>query len=43
MMIDKGLEGMKMFDLAFIGIPITIVGLAYILLVSKKTVACRTS
>ena len=36
MMIDKGLEGMKMFDLAFIGIPITIVGLAYILLVSKK-------
>ena len=36
MMIDKGLPGLKMFDLAFIGIPITIVGLAFIILTSKK-------
>ena len=36
MMIDRGLPGLKMFDLAFIGIPITIVGLLFILLTSKK-------
>ena len=36
MMIDRGLPGLKMFDLAFIGIPITVVGLAYIILASKK-------
>ena len=36
MMIDKGMEGLKMFDLAYIGIPITVVGLAFIILTSKK-------
>ena len=36
MMIEKGLPGLKMFDLAFIGIPITIVGLTFIILTSKK-------
>ena len=36
MMIEKGLPGMKMFDLAFIGIPITVAGLAFIILTSKK-------
>jgi len=36
MMTDRGLPGMKMFDLAYIGIPITIVGLAFIMLTSKK-------
>ena len=36
MMIDRGLPGMKMFDLAYIGIPITIVGLAFIFVASKK-------
>ena len=36
MMIDRGFEGLKMFDLAYIGIPITIVGLLFIVLTSKK-------
>ena len=36
MMIDKGLPGLKMFDLAFIGIPITVIGLAFIILTSKS-------
>ena len=36
MMIDRGLGGLKMFDLAFIGIPITVVGLLFIVLASKK-------
>ncbi len=36
MMIDRGLEGLKMFDLAYIGIPITVVGLAFIIIASKK-------
>lgn len=36
MMIDRGLEGLKMFDLAYIGIPITVAGLAFIILASKK-------
>ena len=36
MMIDRGLPGLKMFDLAFIGIPITVVGLLFIFLTSKK-------
>ena len=36
MMIDKGMEGLKMFDLAYIGIPITVAGLAFIILTSKK-------
>ena len=36
MMIDKGFDGLKMFDLAYIGIPITIVGLAFIILTSRK-------
>ncbi len=36
MMTDRGMEGLKMFDLAFIGIPITVVGLAFIILASKK-------
>ena len=36
MMIDRGLPGLKMFDLAYIGIPITVIGLAYIVLASKK-------
>ncbi len=36
MMIEKGFSGLKMFDLAFIGIPITIVGLLFIILTSKK-------
>ena len=36
MMIDRGYEGLRMFDLAFIGIPITIVGLIFIMLTSKK-------
>ncbi len=36
MMIDKGMAGMRMFDLAYIGIPITVVGLAFIVLASKK-------
>ena len=36
MMIDRGFEGLKMFDLAYIGIPITIVGILFIILTSKK-------
>ena len=36
MMIDKGFDGLKMFDLAFIGIPITVIGLAFIILTSKR-------
>ncbi len=36
MMIDRGIGGLKMFDLAYIGIPITIAGLAFIILASKK-------
>lgn len=36
MMIDRGLPGLKMFDLAYIGIPITIAGLLFILFTSKK-------
>ena len=36
MMIDRGLDGLKMFDLAYIGIPITVAGLVYILVVSKR-------
>ena len=36
MMIDRGFEGLKMFDLAYIGIPITVVGLLFIILTSKK-------
>lgn len=36
MMLDRGFEGLKMFDLAYIGIPITVVGLLYILFVSKR-------
>lgn len=36
MMIERGLEGLKMFDLAYIGIPITVAGLIYIIVVSKK-------
>ena len=36
MMIDRGFSGLKMFDLAYIGIPITIVGLLFIVLASKK-------
>ncbi len=36
MMIEKGFSGLKMFDLAFVGIPITIVGLIFIFLTSKK-------
>lgn len=36
MMIDRGLDGLKMFDLAYIGIPLTFVGLSFILLASKK-------
>ena len=36
MMIDRGLDGLKMFDLAYIGIPITVAGLIYILVVSKR-------
>lgn len=36
MMIDKGFGGLKMFDLAFIGIPVTVIGILYILLTSKK-------
>ena len=36
MMIDRGLPGLKMFDLAFIGIPITIAGLLFIFITSKK-------
>ena len=36
MMIDRGYEGLKMFDLAYIGIPITVVGLVFIILTSKK-------
>ena len=36
MMIDKGMDGLKMFDLAYIGIPITLAGLAFIILTSKK-------
>ena len=36
MMMDRGMEGLKMFDLAYIGIPITIAGLIFILLTSKR-------
>ena len=36
MMIDRGMEGLKMFDLAYIGIPITLVGLAFIVLTSGR-------
>lgn len=36
MMIDAGFEGMSMFELAWIGIPITIAGTLYLLAVSKK-------
>lgn len=36
MMIDRGFGGLKMFDLAYIGIPITVVGLLFIILTSKK-------
>lgn len=36
MMIDRGFEGLKMFDLAWIGIPITVAGLLFIVLASKK-------
>ena len=36
MMIDRGYEGLKMFDLAYIGIPITVAGLLFIILTSKK-------
>ena len=36
MMIDRGMSGLKMFDLAYIGVPITVVGLAYVIIVSKR-------
>ncbi len=36
MMLDRGMEGLKMFDLAYIGIPVTVAGLAYILIASKR-------
>lgn len=36
MMIDRGFEGLKMFDLAYIGIPIMVAGLLFIILTSKK-------
>lgn len=36
MMIERGFEGLKMFDLAYIGIPITVAGLLFIILASKK-------
>ena len=36
MMIEAGFEGLGMFDLAWIGIPITIIGAVYIFLTSKK-------
>ena len=36
MMIEAGFEGLGMFDLAWIGIPITIIGAIYIFLTSKK-------
>ncbi len=36
MMIDRGFSGLKMFDLAYVGIPITIAGLLFIIFTSKK-------
>ena len=36
MMIEAGFEGLGMFDLAWIGIPITVIGAVYIFLTSKK-------
>lgn len=36
MMLDRGFDGLKMFDLVYIGIPITVVGLLFIVLTSKK-------
>ncbi len=36
MMIDAGYEGLSMFELGLIGIPITLGGIAYLLLFSKK-------
>ncbi len=36
MMIDAGYEGLGMFELTWIGLPITVVGILYILLASKR-------
>ncbi len=36
MMIDAGYKGMSMFELTCIGVPITVVGIAYILFASKR-------
>lgn len=36
MMIEAGFDGLGMFDLAWIGIPITLIGALYIFLTSKK-------
>lgn len=36
MMIDAGYEGLSMFELSKIGIPITLVGIVYLFLFSKK-------
>ena len=36
MMIEAGFDGLSMFELAAIGVPVTVAGIAYILLCSKK-------
>ena len=36
MMIESGFDGLGMFDLAWIGIPITVIGALYIFLTSKR-------
>lgn len=36
MIIDAGYRGLSMFELAMVGVPVTIVGIAYLLLVSKR-------
>lgn len=36
MMIEAGYEGLSMFELAWVGVPITVAGIVYIMLVSKR-------
>ena len=36
MMTDAGFEGLSMFELAWVGVPITIAGILYLLLASKR-------
>ena len=36
MMIEAGYEGLSMFELAWIGVPVTIAGIVYIMLASKR-------